>query len=80
MAIEDAAVLARCLHQGTADDAKTLLRYASLRWKRNARVQARAQRNGEIFHATGLTAWGRDKAMRLLGARLLDMPWLYRGV
>jgi len=27
-----------------------------------------------------LTAWGRDTAMRLLGARLLDMPWLYRGV
>jgi len=80
MAIEDAAVLARCLHQGPADDAKALLRYASLRWKRNARVQARAQRNGEIFHATGLTAWGRDMAMRLLGARLLDMPWLYRGV
>jgi salicylate hydroxylase len=80
MAIEDAAVLARCLHQGPADDAKALLRYAALRWKRNARVQARAQRNGEIFHATGVTAWGRDTAMRLLGARLLDMPWLYRGV
>ena len=80
MAIEDAAVLARCLHQGPADDAKALQQYASLRWKRNARVQARAERNGEIFHATGLTAWGRDTAMRLLGARLLDMPWLYRGV
>ena len=80
MAIEDAAVLARCLHDGPADDAKALLRYAALRWRRNARVQARAQRNGEIFHATGVTAWGRDTAMRLLGARLLDMPWLYRGV
>ena len=80
MAIEDAAVLARCLHDGPADDAKALLRYAALRWKRNARVQARAARNGEIFHATGLTAWGRDTAMRWLGTRLLDMPWLYRGV
>jgi len=80
MAIEDAAVLARCLHQGPADDGKALQRYAALRWKRNARVQARAQRNGEIFHATGVTAWGRDTATRLLGARLLDMPWLYRGV
>jgi len=80
MAIEDAAVLARCLHQGPADDAKALLHYAALRWKRNARVQARAERNGEIFHTTGLTAWGRDTAMRLLGTRLLDMPWLYRGV
>ena len=80
MAIEDAAVLARCLHDGPADDAKALLRYAALRWRRNARVQARAARNGEIFHATGVTAWGRDTAMRWLGARLLDMPWLYRGV
>ena len=80
MAIEDAAVLARCLQRCSADDAKALLHYAALRWKRNARVQARAERNGEIFHATGLTAWGRDTAMRLLGARLLDMPWLYRGV
>ena len=80
MAIEDAAVLARCLQQGPADDAKALLHYATLRWKRNARVQARAQRNGEIFHATGITAWGRDTAMRWMGARLLDMPWLYRGV
>ena len=80
MAIEDAAVLARCLHQAPADDAKALLHYATLRWKRNARVQARAQRNGEIFHATGITAWGRDTAMRWMGARLLDMPWLYRGV
>ena len=80
MAIEDAAVLARCLQQGPADDAKALLHYATLRWKRNARVQARAQRNGEIFHATGITAWGRDTAMRWMGTRLLDMPWLYRGV
>lgn len=80
MAIEDAAVLARCLRTGPADDAKALHQYAGLRWKRNARVQARAARNGEIFHATGLTAWGRDAAMRWLGARLLDMPWLYQGV
>ena len=79
MAIEDAAVLARCL-RGSADDAKALRQYAGLRWKRNARVQARAARNGKIFHTTGVTAWGRDTAMRWLGPRLLDMPWLYRGV
>jgi salicylate hydroxylase len=42
-------------------------------------VQARAQRNGEIFHATGVQRWGRDAAMRLLGQRLLDVPWLYGG-
>jgi len=80
MAIEDAAVLAQCLHQQPAEDAKALLRYANMRWQRNARVQARAQRNATIFHATGWRAWGRDVAMRALGARLLDVPWLYRGV
>ncbi len=24
-------------------------------------------------------AWARDMAMRLLGAKLLDQPWLYGG-
>jgi salicylate hydroxylase len=80
MAIEDAAVLARCLHEGPADDAKALLRYGALRWKRNARVQARAIRNGEIFHMQGLMRSGRDMSLKLLGARLLDVPWLYRGL
>ena len=54
-----------------------LQRFAYSRWQRNARVQARAVRNGEIFHATGALRWGRDAAMKLLGQRLLDMPWLY---
>ena len=45
---------------------------------RNAQVQARSQRNGRIFHATGLVRLGRDIGLRLMGARLLDQPWLYR--
>ena len=79
MAIEDAAVLASTLGAGTsaADVPAALQRSAPARWQRNARVQARAQRNGQIFHATGLVRWGRDTALRLLGKRLLDMPWLY---
>ena len=79
MAIEDAAAVAQCLQQALGDDAKALLTYAHKRWRRNARVQARAQRNGEIFHATGLTAWARDAAMGVLGRRILDVPWLYQG-
>jgi salicylate hydroxylase len=55
-----------------------LRRYALNRWQRNARVQERARRNGSIFHATGALRWARDAAMRLLGERLLDQPWLYR--
>lgn len=80
MAIEDAAELGLCLATVTkpaSDVPLALRRYAVQRWQRNARVQARARRNSEIFHATGVVRWGRDMSLRLLGARLLDMPWLY---
>nr|WP_315230042.1 FAD-dependent monooxygenase [uncultured Albidiferax sp.] len=76
MAIEDAAALASVLQPG-ADIPAALAHYARRRWQRNARVQARAIRNGRIFHATGLVRWGRNRAMQFGGERLLDMPWLY---
>ena len=83
MAIEDAACLGQLLGQmqGQAQDdvVARLQRYAALRWQRNARVQARAIRNGQIFHLDGVALWGRDAALKLLGARLLDVPWLYGG-
>lgn len=76
MAIEDAQALGQALApQG--DVAAALALYAQQRWRRNARVQAKAQRNGRVFHATGLLRLGRNAAMCLLGERLLDMPWLY---
>ena len=80
MAIEDAEQLGRCLatvSKPSSDVPLVLQRYAVQRWQRNARVQARARRNSDIFHATGFMRWGRDLSMRLLGARLMDMPWLY---
>ncbi len=78
MAIEDAAELGLVLKAATPQNAPAALqRYATNRWHRNARVQARALRNGQIFHATGPVRWGRDVAMKLMGERLLDMPWLY---
>jgi salicylate hydroxylase len=84
MAIEDALVLAQVLHERRPPAAEgmaaRLAHYAAQRWARNARVQARAIRNGKIFHATGPTRWGRNVAMKVLGERLLDVPWLYRGV
>lgn len=79
MAIEDAQVLAQCLAQGTGSVSQRLQSYAQQRWARNARVQARAIRNGHIFHATGPVAWGRNLSMRLMGERLMDVPWLYGG-
>ena len=80
MAIEDAAELGRVLAPAagrSADVAAALRSYAENRWQRCGQVQARAERNGRIFHATGPVRWGRDLSLRLLGERLLDQPWLY---
>ncbi|MGJ3703809.1 FAD-dependent monooxygenase [Variovorax sp. AFSI2.2] len=80
MAIEDAVALAEALGEGAAAEVPAAFaRYAEARWQRNAMVQARAHRNGQVFHATGPMRLGRDLAMRALGARLLDQPWLYGG-
>ena len=79
MAIEDAAALAGVLEYADAGAPQQALQhYATQRWQRVARVQARALRNGQVFHARGLLRWGRDLALRALGERVLDLPWLYR--
>jgi salicylate hydroxylase len=80
MALEDAAELGRCLgpvHDLALGLPAALGRYAMQRWQRVGRVQARARRNGEVFHATGPERLGRDIALSLLGRRLMDLPWLY---
>lgn len=79
MAIEDAQALAEAIRfrQFDTEPEQQLQNYAAMRWQRNARVQRRALRNAHIFHANGPLAWGRDLAMRVVGERLLDMPWLY---
>lgn len=79
MAIEDAAALATCLGELPGQVPQALTRFAEMRWQRNARVQARAIRNGEIYHFKGVQQIGRDIALKLLGARLMDVPWLYNG-
>ncbi len=79
MAIEDAAELARALAMDAVDVPTRLKRYALARWQRCARVQARSIRNGQVFHSTGLVRLGRDASIRLLGERILDVPWLYAG-
>lgn len=81
MAIEDARELQRVLSvaDGRVLDVPTLLRrYALNRWQRVARVQERSERNGTIFHATGPLRMARNAALKTLGTRLLDQPWLYR--
>ena len=79
MAIEDAQVLAQCFCIDNATVPEQLQAYAEQRWVRNARVQARAIRNGRIFHAQGAVALGRNLSMRLMGERVMDVPWLYGG-
>ena len=82
MAIEDAWTLGRLIERTdpqALDWPNLLARYASSRWARNARVQARSERNGTVFHATGPLKWARNVAMTTLGESLLDNPWLYSG-
>ena len=77
MALEDAQALAMSIQQNPSDLSAALQNYAQSRWQRNAKVQARAYRNGQIFHAKPPVSWARDAAMGLLGEKLLDSPWLY---
>jgi salicylate hydroxylase len=77
MAIEDAQQLSLSLRAHAGDVPAGFNHYAAARWQRNARVQARAIRNGEIFHLQGPMRVARDVSMKLLGDKLLDVPWLY---
>jgi salicylate hydroxylase len=79
MAIEDAAQLGACWARADLQVPQRWQLYADARWARNARVQQRSIRNGEIFHLKGPLRWGRDMAMRMFGESLMDLPWLYAG-
>jgi salicylate hydroxylase len=80
MALEDAWTLGRLMTDASLTDwPQRFERYAALRWARNAQVQRRSRRNGTVFHARGPLRWARNTAMALLGERLLDNAWLYRG-
>jgi salicylate hydroxylase len=79
MAIEDAQVLALQWQAAELSVEQRLHAYAQARWQRVAKVQARARRNAQVFHASGAVAWGRNAAMRWGGAAVMDMPWLYAG-
>ncbi len=79
MAIEDAAELGACWARAELPVSVRWQLYAKARWARNAKVQQRAIRNGQIFHLQGPLRWGRDLAMKNLGESLMDVPWLYKG-
>ena len=77
MALEDAQALAMSVQKNSSDLSTALIHYAQSRWQRNAKVQARARRNGQIFHAKPPVSWARDAAMGVLGEKIMDVPWLY---
>jgi salicylate hydroxylase len=87
MAIEDAAVLAKCLGETVGETqnehgpaiAVAMQRYARLRRPRVSRVQRAARQQGRIYHLTGPAAFARDLAIRAMGPRrmLARQSWIY---
>ena len=71
-----AAVLAQQLGQ-LGDVPSALQAFAAQRWQRNAQVQRRAVRNGQVFHARGPMRWARDVGLHFAAPMLMDQPWLY---
>ena len=78
-AIEDAAVVAKCLQEGKDDVTAAFARYAKLRSSRLARVQRTARTTGEIYHLRGPFAVARDQSIRFLGGAnlLARQNWIY---
>jgi salicylate hydroxylase len=79
LAIEDAASLALLLRPERPDIPQTLLAYEKQRLDRARKVQDEARRNGRIYHAGTLIAFGRNRVMRHLGPEGMTMryDWLY---
>jgi salicylate hydroxylase len=87
MAIEDAAVLAKCLGEYLAESrneggptiAAAMQRYARLRRSRVMRVQRAARQAARIYHLTGAAAFARDLAIKAMGAKrmLARQDWIY---
>jgi 2-polyprenyl-6-methoxyphenol hydroxylase-like FAD-dependent oxidoreductase len=81
MAIEDAAVLARCLSESEspATVPAALKRYGRLRRARVVRIQRTARRNGTIYHLSGPAALARDWFIRAIGPQrlLARQDWIY---
>jgi salicylate hydroxylase len=83
MAIEDAAVLAKCLGQSQEEAGPTIAaamqRYARLRRARVTRVQRAARRQGRIYHLSGPMAFARDLVIKAMGPErmLARQDWIY---
>ena len=83
LAIEDAAVLAKCLGDDPGETAgnigAALKRYARLRRARVTPIQRAARRNGMVYHLKGVAALARDLVIRSIGPErmLARQDWIY---
>ncbi|WOH54279.1 FAD-dependent monooxygenase [Bradyrhizobium sp. sBnM-33] len=83
MAIEDAAVLAKCLSENPGDPIAgtpaALKRYGRQRRGRVLRVRRAARQQGRIYHLTGPLALARDLAIKAMGPErmLARQDWIY---
>lgn len=79
LAIEDAAALGNLLQDPQADIAQSFEAYEAQRRDRARQVQDHARRNGRIYHAGALVAFGRDRVIRHLGPEGMveRYGWLY---
>jgi salicylate hydroxylase len=80
MAIEDAAVLARCLAAMPDDVPRAMRSYERQRRSRTARAQQAARRNGTTYHLGGAPVLLRNLALAAMGGdRLIRRyDWLYK--
>jgi salicylate hydroxylase len=78
MAIEDAAVLARCLEQED-DPARAMRAYERRRYARVSRVQNEARANSSRYHLSGPLGFARDMFLGMMGGEKLlrRYDWLY---
>jgi salicylate hydroxylase len=79
MAIEDAAVIAKCLEGSPTNPTAAFAQYAGLRAPRVTRVTRTARKNGQTYHLGGPVGFARDQVIRMLGgSRLLSrQDWIY---
>jgi salicylate hydroxylase len=79
MAIEDAAVLARCLEQTPDGPAEAMRAYEAKRRARTARTQRAARRNDIVYHMGGAGGFLRTLALMAMRGRGLirSYKWLY---
>jgi salicylate hydroxylase len=79
MAIEDAAVLTRCIGRPPTEPTAALRAYEAQRSSRTASVQRSARQNAMLYHWSGPLGRLRDKLLTVLGGEnlLLRYDWIY---